>query len=113
MKSTFPKHLLSASPKIEVAIQMSSSEMTSWKRALHKYVHMCTHTYICGKVFSPKQCANLVLTFEIHFFGMAVNAFLEKSSSYRDVGMDRLVGSGFYPPLYAGINVQGEHRNLS
>ena len=50
---------------------MPSLEMMFWKRALHKYIHI--YAYInMWKALLKRQFTNLVLTFEIHYFGMPV-----------------------------------------
>ena len=59
---------------------MSSLEVMFRKRALHKYVHICAYINIWKALFQ-----NTIIEFGLgiafSFSGMAVNAFLEKSSS--------------------------------
>ena len=64
-----------------MAMAMPSLDIMFWKRALHKYVHIYTHLFICGKLFSKHNnqtwhchCNPICL--------MALTTFLlEKSSS--------------------------------
>ena len=58
-----------ASPKIEFAMPMPSSELMFWKRTLHKYVH--TDAFMKGKTYSMK----LVLTLQTHFSNWRLSRF--------------------------------------
>ena len=39
----FFQNALSTNPKIEVAMEIPSSVIMFWTKALHKYVHICTY----------------------------------------------------------------------
>ena len=72
------QNTLNTNPKIDVALQMPSSEIMILKRALHKYVHI----YICEKLFAKTHSLNLTLALQAHCFGMALNAFWKELFIY-------------------------------
>ena len=46
---------------------MPSLEIMFWKVALHKYLHIYTHIYMCEHVFTKTQSLNLALALQAHF----------------------------------------------
>ena len=82
MKALF-LNALSTDPQIDVAMPMSSSEVMFWKSTFHKYVYIQKHIYMCEKLFSTRSIFELGIGIASSFYGMVLNAFLEKNSSNR------------------------------
>ena len=65
---------------------MTSSEIMFWKRALHKCVHI--HTFIpIHKALFQNTINELCIGIASLYFGMALIAFLEKSSSIEQLAV--------------------------
>ena len=56
------QNMISANPKIEFVMSITSSEINFWKRSLHMYMYI--YIYICENLFFKTQFANLELTFK-------------------------------------------------
>ena len=48
-------------------MQMPSSEIMFWEKALHEYENKYTYIYMCEKLFTKTQSMNLALALQAHF----------------------------------------------
>ena len=76
----FSKTLLCANPKIDVAMPMLRSEITSWKRTLHKCVHIYIYTYThMWKALYWNTIFEFSISIPSSFSRMALNAFWKRA----------------------------------
>ena len=53
----------------------NKKHITFWKRALHKYVHICMHICTCETLFTKTQSLNSALTLQAHFLEWRLTRF--------------------------------------
>ena len=83
------RNAISASPKIEFAKPITSSEIMFWKIALYKYLPI-THSFICKKLYSKTQIMNFALAFQTHIWEWRLLRFGKELFMYNILGLTPL-----------------------